>query len=149
MKEFRKMSPSTASTWLKACSAVLLVGLGLLFAIAAHPAAAGIATLFADLLYWPMDGTQSMAAPETRIMLAIGGGITVGWGVTIWQIADRIMPKDPALARAILLPGMIAWFVTDSTCSWFAGAPLNIALNAVFLIAFTVPLWRAKPAISG
>ena len=138
------MPVSTAIIWLKAASAILMIGLGLMFAIAAWPPAAGLATLFVDILFLPLDGAQSVAAPETRIILAIGGGITAGWGVLVWQVATHLMPSNPAMARHILIRSLLTWFVIDSTCSWLAGAPVNIPANAGFLMLFMWPLWRMK-----
>jgi hypothetical protein len=139
------MPVSTAIILLKTASAILMIGFGLVFALAAYPPLAGFVTLFTDVLFWPMDGTQSMAAPETRIMLAIGGGITLGWGVLVWQIASHLMPKQPVLAKSILLRSLLSWFVVDCLCSWLAGAPLNIAVNSVFLASFVLPLLRMNP----
>ena len=66
------MPVSTAIVWLKTASAILMIGFGLMFAIAAYPPTSGVADLFVDLLFWPLDGAQSLAAPETRIILANG-----------------------------------------------------------------------------
>lgn len=139
------MPVSTAIVWLKAASAVLMIGLGLLFAISAWPPASGLVTFMVDMLFWPLDGAQSLSAPETRIILAIGGGITAGWGVLVWQVASHLMPSNPAMARTILMRSLLTWFVIDSTCSWLAGAPLNIPANAGFLLAFLWPLLRMEP----
>lgn len=140
------MPVSTAIVWLKAASAILMIGFGLMFAVAAFPPASGLTTLLVDLLFWPLDGAQSLAAPETRIILAIGGGITAGWGVLVWHIATHLMPSDPAMARTILLRSLLTWFVIDSICSWLAGAPLNIPANAAFLLMFLWPLLRMERA---
>jgi hypothetical protein len=140
------MPVSTAIVWLKTASAVLMIGLGLMFAIAAWPPASGPVTLLVDLLFWPIDGTQSVAAPETRIILAIGGGITAGWGVLVWQVATHLMPSNPAVASHILIRSLLSWFVIDSTCSWLAGAPINIPANAGFLALFMWPLLRMRQA---
>ena len=136
------MPVSTAIVWLKTASAILMIGFGLMFAIAAYPPTSGVAGLFVDLLFWPLDGAQSLAAPETRIILAIGGGITAGWGVLVWQVATHLMPSNPAMARHILIRSLLTWFVIDSTCSWLAGAPVNIPANAGFLLMFIWPLLR-------
>lgn len=138
------MPVSAAIVWLKSASVILMISFGLMFAIAAWPPASGLSTLMVDLLFWPLDGAQSLAAPESRIVLAIGGGISAGWGVLVWQIATHVMPTDPATARHILLRSLFTWFVIDSTCSFLAGAPLNIASNAGFLLLFLWPLWRME-----
>ena len=138
------MPVSTAIVWLKTASALLMIGLGLMFAMAAWPPLSGLATYLVDMLFWPLDGAQTLAAPETRIILAIGGGITAGWGVLVWQVATHLMPSDPAMARHMLIRSMLTWFVIDSTCSWLAGAPLNIAANVAFLAFFLFPLTRME-----
>jgi hypothetical protein len=136
------MHVSTVVLWIKSVSAVALIGLGFLFALGAWPPAADFANLFVDTLIWPWDGAQSVSMPEARIIAAIGGGITVGWGVMIWQIAGRILPDDPALGRQLLATSLLSWFIVDSTASWLAGSPLNVALNFALLLLFLAPLWR-------
>jgi hypothetical protein len=136
------MPVSTAIIWLKCASAVLMIGFGLMFALAAYPATAGLATFFLDALIWPLDGAQSFGSQEARIITAIGGGITVGWGVLVWMAAGHILPENPALGRDILVKSLTAWFVVDSTASILAGVPLNAAANVLFLLVFLYPLWR-------
>jgi hypothetical protein len=138
------MPVSTAIIWLKCASAVLMIGFGLMFALAAHPATAGLATFFLDALIWPLDGAQSFGGQETRIVTAIGGGIAVGWGVLVWMVAGHILPENPALGRGILVKSLLAWFVVDSTASILAGVPQNAAANIVFLLAFLYPLMRME-----
>ncbi|MGB8816753.1 MAG: hypothetical protein WCC66_02420 [Rhizobiaceae bacterium] len=138
------MPVSTVVLWIKLASASMIIALGALFALGAYPPTAAFADLFVDLLKWPLDGAQTVAAQEARIIAAIGGGITVGWGVMIWQIASRILPTDPALGRQLLTTSMLSWFVIDSTASWLAGVPLNVALNTALLALFLVPLWRME-----
>jgi hypothetical protein len=138
------MPVSTAVLWLKCASAVQMIGFGLMFAFAAHPATAGIATWFLDALIWPLDGAQSLGSQESRIITAIGGGITVGWGVLVWMVASHILPDNPALGRDVLVRSLIAWFVVDSTASILAGVPQNAAANVLFLLTFLYPLWRME-----
>jgi hypothetical protein len=140
------MPVSAVALWIKFVSAIAIIGLGFLFALGAWPPTAAFANLFVDLLKWPLDGAQSVASQETRIIAAIGGGITVGWGVMIWQIADRILPNDVTLGRQLLTQSVLSWFVVDSTASWLAGAPLNVALNIALLLLLLMPLWRMDDA---
>lgn len=142
------MSVSTASLWLKCASAILMILGGIALALGAHPATSGLATLFADTIIWPFDKAQSLAAPETRIFAAIGGGITTGWGVLVWLVAGKVLPDNPALGREILLKSLMTWFAVDSTCSILAGVPVNAVANVVFLLAFLYPLWRMERQIS-
>jgi hypothetical protein len=41
---------------------------------------------------------------------------------------------------------VLSWFVVDSTASWLAGAPLNVALNIALLLLLLMPLWRMDDA---
>lgn len=131
--------PSSIQTTLKLASTAV-VGVGLVLALAAHPATAGITTLLADVIFWPFDGQPTLDAPAARLLAAISGGVIVGWGALLWMVATRILPLDPALAATLVRASLIAWFAVDSTASILAGAPLNVVLNAVFLAAFLVPL---------
>jgi hypothetical protein len=141
----RKIMPvSTAVLWLKAASAVLMIIGGVVLALGALPASAGLASLFADLMIWPFDGTQSLTATETRFFAAIGGGAFAGWGVLVWLVAGRVLPHNPALGREILIKGFLTWFAIDSTFSVLAGAPLNALANAALLAVFFYPLWRME-----
>ncbi len=139
------MQATGAQTWLKAL-AIVLIGFGAITAIAAFPPLAGPGLLLVDLIFWPIDASQSLAAPETRLLCAISGGVLVGWGATLWIMATRLLGKDPALVRTIVLASVGSWFIVDSIGSVAAGAPLNILFNVGFLVAFLFPVWRQLPA---
>lgn len=67
----------TAQKWLKvACG--FTIGFGLVVGLAAYPATAGATLFLADPIFWPIDSTQSLAAPESRLLCAIVGGVMVG-----------------------------------------------------------------------
>jgi hypothetical protein len=64
----------------------------------------------------------------------------------LWLLSTRLYPREPRLARTIILASVISWFVVDGIGSTLAGAPGNVVLNVVFLALFTVPLWRHNPS---
>lgn len=136
------MHSQSTSKWLRAASA-LVVGFGVLVVLAAYPATAGLTMFLIDFILWPIDGAQSGATPELRLIFAISGGVMVGWGVMLWLIATRLYPREPQLARSMILWSVGVWFVVDSAASIVAGAPLNALLNTSFLLMFGLPLWRA------
>ncbi|MGJ8571371.1 MAG: hypothetical protein ACSHXI_11800 [Hoeflea sp.] len=121
--------------WVKAASAVIAV-IGLLIAVAAWPPLAGPVVFVADLIIWPLDGAQSLAAPETRVFMAIAGGVMAGWGVTLWRMSDYLMPEHLAAARSITMTGLYCWFAVDSIGSIMAGVPLNAVANVGFVVLF-------------
>lgn len=141
------MSVVTSQQCLKAASAVVMA-FGLIVAMAAHPATGGVASLLADLLFWPINGHPTLDAPAARLLAAIGGGVLIGWGVLLWHVAVEVLPANPALAARLVRSSLIAWFAVDSIGSIAAGAPLNAALNILFLAAFLWPLSRAQADVS-
>jgi hypothetical protein len=142
------METATTVRWLKLASAVVF-GFGILIAFAAMPMLAGPTLILTDIILFPMDGGQSLASPETRILCAILGGITAGWGALLWLISTRLYPHDPVLGRSLILTSVWVWFCIDSTASVLAVAPYNVLLNMLFLAMFVVPLsQKALPAAS-
>lgn len=134
------MPPAFTTTWLKLTSLFLIV-FGLIVALGAHPLTAAPATWLADLIAWPFDGSQSLGAPETRLLAAISGGVMVGWGTMMWLIVNRLLAVDPALTRLLLIEATLAWYLVDSIGSLVAGAPINVALNTLLMLAIVAPAW--------
>mgnify|MGYP001822871699 CR=1 FL=1 len=137
------MSPQTTINVMKTAAA-LVVGFGVLALMGAHPATAEPLRFLIDMLFWPVNGAEDLSASATRLVCAIGGGLMVGWGLMLWQVATRLYPRDPELARTMILTSIGAWFIVDSAGSIAAGAPVNAVLNIGFLLAFAIPLWRPK-----
>ena len=137
------MTQETTIGWLKFGSA-LTIFFGALIAAATVPALSGPVQFLADFIFFPLDGLQSVAAEETRLINAIGGGVMVGWGVMLWMVSTQLYPKEPVLAGKIIMSSIIVWFVIDSTGSVLAGAPLNALGNVSFLLIFCLPLWLAR-----
>jgi hypothetical protein len=135
------MTHSIIQSTIKAVAA-LVVGFGVIVAAAVHPASAGVAAFFADLLFWPLDDAPNLESPAARLLAGIGGGVMVGWGVALWLLATRLLPSNPPLATTIVRTSVVSWFVVDSIASIVAGAPLNAALNLAFAAAFLWPLSR-------
>jgi hypothetical protein len=117
---------------------------GFALALSAIPALNLPVRLLADLLIWPLDQGQTLATAETRLALAIGGGVMAGWGLMIWQLAGPALERAPDAIRAIIRTSLLAWFAVDSLASVAAGAPLNVLANAVFLALFLVPMRRSR-----
>jgi hypothetical protein len=124
---------------LRLASGVTLVT-GLALALAALPVLNFPIRLLADFLIWPVDGAETLAASETRLAFAIGGGVMAGWGLMIWQLAGEPMQRAPGATRATIRTSILVWFLIDSLASVAAGVPLNVLGNVVFLALFLVPM---------
>jgi hypothetical protein len=131
---------------LRLAAVLTLIGFGLLSALSASlPLSAPMGAVL-DAVFWPIDGAQGAEASETRLLMGILGGITLGWGLTIWQLAGEPLARMPGLIRPILRNGVVAWFLLDSAGSLLAGAPLNVVANAIFAAMFLIPLARGARA---
>lgn len=142
------MKQAHVIVWLKA-STLFTIGFGLLMALAAAPALSAPLAYLLDLVFFPLDGAQSMADSQVRLFSAIGGGVMVGWGCAIWMIITRVAGPDPDLARALILVGMGAWFVVDSTGSILSGGHWNAVANIGFLLLFLIPALQLRRAVAG
>ncbi len=131
---------------LRLAAFLTLIAFGLLSALSAHAPLSGPMAGVLDAVFWPVDGAQGTAAAETRLLLGILGGITLGWGLTLWQLAGAPLARDPGLIRPIIRNGILAWFAVDSIGSLLAGAPLNVVANIGIAAMFLIPLWRGGRA---
>jgi hypothetical protein len=133
---------TSTTSWLKTAS-LMIAGFGVASALAAVPTFDAPLRWLVDLAFFPFDGRQTLATPEARLLSAIGGGLTVGFGVLLYMIAEKVYARDTALGRQIMLAGIWSWFLVDSTASTLAGAPFNVILNLGFLLAYVWPLRQA------
>lgn len=134
--------PQTSIQKLLQAASAAVIAFGALTALAAHPTTGQPLALLADVIVWPLDARPTFDHQATRILAAIGGGVMVGWGVLLWQLATHLLPANPSLAAKLIRGSVAAWFAIDSTFSVIAGAPLNVVANAAFLAAFLWPLSR-------
>ncbi|GAB5463035.1 hypothetical protein [Hoeflea alexandrii] len=139
------MEIAHTQSWLKAAAGIV-IGVGLLLAAGALPPLAAPVVFLADLIIWPLDGLQTLGAPETRVFMAISGGVMVGWGVTLWKLAEHLMAEHPAAVRSITMTGLYSWFVVDSIGSIAAGVPLNAVANVSFVVLFLLVFRRPRQA---
>lgn len=136
------MLTGSQTGWLKA-GAASLIAFGLLAVAGTAPALSAPIAFMIDLAFWPLDGAQSVAEPETRLLLAVGGGLLAGWGATLWVLVDRLGARDGDLIRAVVGPAILTWFALDSGGSIASGAWMNAILNLGFLALFLLPLRRS------
>lgn len=129
------MQTPVNTTLLKVGSAIL-VGFGVLIALAAWPPTSGLVEFLVDLSAWPLDGGQTLAANETRLALAIAGGVMAGWGAMVWIATGRLADTDPAFLRTMVLVPTLIWYVVDSLGSVASGIPVNVLVNTLFLALF-------------
>jgi hypothetical protein len=127
--------------WLK-ITAFIVGSFAPIFFLGTMEPTSELARLTLDILSWPLDGLQTYAAPETRFLSALTGGFLLGWGVTIWLLADWVYDTLPEAIRRLVVSGLLAWFCLDSAGSIASGTPSNAIFNIIILLAAVGPLWR-------
>ena len=125
-----------------ACGFSIAMGLGALLALLTQ--SFGLLSWFVDLVHLPFDGQQRFGDKTDQLLAAIGGGVLVGLGVTIWQVTTLVYASDPQTGGKIITYGIWSWFVVDSAGSIASGAWFNAVLNIGFLLMFILPLRMAK-----
>lgn len=134
-------SQSFQKLWLKV-AAVIVGSFWPVFFLGTMVDTAEPARFTLDLLSWPVDGSVTYAAPDTRFLSALTGGFLLGWGVTIWCLAQWVHDVAPEGVRRAVVTGIAAWFCLDSAGSIASGHPLNAMFNALVLLVAIGPLWR-------
>lgn len=127
---------------IKALNAVILstIVFGLLSVLANVPLLAWPAMFFTDIMVWPVDGTQTLQASETRLIWALLGGFLTSWGVLQYMVLREIIPDRPAVGKRMLLVSVLVWFVLDTSGSLLGGVPANALANVFFLSIYLLPI---------
>ena len=133
------MDHKSTIAWLKFASGVV-IAFGILVSLSIYPVMSGVLNILIDFVLWPLDGEQTINSPEIKFILAVSGGITMGWGILFWQITTKVYPENPKLARTMILTSIWTWFIIDCFGSIMSNAPLNVLLNIPFLLIFLIPL---------
>lgn len=138
------MSLQASTTALKIAADILII-FGLMFFLALFTPLSGAVNALLNLALLTFDGSVNILAAETRLLMAISGGICVGWGAMIYMITTQVYASNPEVGGRIILVSSVAWFLVDSIGSVIAGAAFNAVLNIGFLIMFVAPVLLYRP----
>ena len=128
-------------------ASVVVIGFGLACTLAVFTPVARVLDLFLQFATLSSGEIAVLDSVEGRLVTAILGGITAGWGVMIWMITTRVYAKDPALGGPLIVIPTCFWFVIDSFGSVLSGAPFNVVLNLTFLAILVLPVvWKRQGA---
>lgn len=111
---------------------------GLLTALAVLPPLRPVLVAFADLAFWPLDGTPGALDNVHLLVAAVAGGLMTGWGVFMLALSGAC-----DLSKALTLSAL-TWFIVDSTGSAIAGAPMNGVFNLGFLALMLWPVLASR-----
>ncbi|MEL7000445.1 MAG: hypothetical protein AAFP68_19515 [Pseudomonadota bacterium] len=138
------MTHMASVQWLRVISWGLIV-IGCYFSWATADPVNALSVMFVDLVFLPIDGAQTYAAQETRLLSAIAGGVTVGLGAAVLTVTNAVYLVDRERGRRVIMTFMLAWFIADGIGSALAGAPFNAVVNCLILLPVTYPVLAARP----
>ena len=134
--------------WLK-ISAIVIGSFGPVFFLGTMEATQEPARWTLDLLSWPLDGATTYAHADTHFLSALTGGFLMGWGVTVWCLANWVYDAAPDGVRRTVVAGILSWFVFDSMGSIASGNASNAGFNVLVLLIAVGPLWWPARSESG
>ena len=114
---------------------IVFGSIGLAFVLVALPPLHAVGHLFLRLAYWPMTEVPTGLAVPVPLLLAISGGLTVGFGGMLWALGTYVSPLSSEAAGKVANITAWSWFIADSTGSVLVGAPFNVVLNLSFLLS--------------
>lgn len=104
-----------------------------------------------DLVFWPLDGAQKFDQPHTKLAICTLGALMLLLSYIVWMLLEHVYYEQPSLVENIIGRGVAGWFVIETVFSLVLGAPLNLALNSIFLVCLVgpivVPLEEKSPAL--
>jgi len=121
---------------------VVTIGVAL-FGLSMVVAPGFIRGFFSALLYGSAAAVSGFGEPAVAyISLVHGvlGAVMFGWGVALLLVLFGPFRRGSADGWWIVTVSIAAWFVPDTVFSLWTGFWPNALLNAVFAIAFAVPL---------
>ena len=99
--------------------------------------------LFNLLMFGSIEGNPTFgeaAVAYISFISAVLGAVMVGWGVVLLYILIGPFRRGEAEGWRMVTVSVVAWFIPDTGYSLWSGFWQNAVLNAVFAIAFAVPL---------
>lgn len=133
--------------WFKMAS-LFLMATGCLGALASFAAGSGLWLFFLDLVLWPLDGQPDGFTSAGYLLNAILGGVTIGWGILMYLLAQGPLARGQHEIAQFLLVSSLTWYTIDSLGSILAGAYGNVVLNSVFLLIFLPPLLALRKPVA-
>jgi len=115
-------------------SSIILICIGVFFAIAALPVLHPVVGSFLKIAYWPLNTSPLDTAAPVPLLVAITGGLTAGLGGMLWSLGTYVSPVSPEAVTNVTKITAWFWFCTDSSASILVGAPFNAVLNLSFLL---------------
>lgn len=137
------MSPTTAALSMRVIGVISILT-AVIFALAGVNDFTGANDIFFSLASSGAEGVAGLTTPESKLAMAIAGGVFGGLGAMYLFISAPGVEQGNALIRKGSIYVFLTWFVIDSSASVASGNAANVIPNLVFLIIYLAPLLLVK-----
>ncbi len=137
------MSPTAAARSMRVIGVFSIIT-AVIFALAGVNDFTGANDIFFNLASSGTEGVAGLTTPESKLAMAIAGGVFGGLGAMYLFISAPGVEQGSALIRRGSIYVFLTWFVIDSSASVASGNAANVIPNLAFLIIYLVPLLMVK-----
>lgn len=137
------MSPTAAAFSMRIIGVISIIT-AVLFALAGVNDFTGANDIFFNLASSGTEGVAGLTTPESKLAMAIAGGVFGGLGAMYLFISAPGIQQGSSLIRKGSIYVFLTWFVIDSGASIASGNAANVIPNLVFLVVYLAPLLLVK-----
>ncbi len=137
------MSPTVAARTMRIVGIFSIIT-AVLFALAGVNDFTGANDMFFNLASSGTEGVAGLTTPESKLAMAIAGGVFGGLGAMYLFISAPGIEQGNELIRKGSITVFLTWFIIDSSASVASGNAANVIPNLVFLVVYLAPLLLVK-----
>lgn len=137
------MSPTAAAFSMRIIGVISIIT-AVLFALAGVNDFTGANDIFFNLASSGTKGVAGLTTPESKLAMAIAGGVFGGLGAMYLFISAPGIQQGSSLIRKGSIYVFLTWFVIDSGASIASDNAANVIPNLVFLVVYLAPLLLVK-----
>ncbi len=137
------MSPTTAAHSMRIIGVISIIT-AVIFALAGVNDFTGANDIFFNLASSGSEGVAGLTTPESKLAMAIAGGVFGGLGAMYLFISAPGIEQGNELIRKGSIYVFMTWFIIDSGASVASGNAPNVIPNLVFLVVYLAPLLLVK-----
>ena len=136
------MSRKTRSNFMMVVAVIFII-YAVLWGLAPYEKFNFFARLILDSLDWPLDNLSSPLDKNTKLLSAVGAGLTAAMAIFLGGIvAPAIKEGNKSIIRTAIF-AMSTWYVIDSVGSIASGVTSNVFFNSIYFGLILIPLlWR-------
>lgn len=101
-----------------------------------------------NTVFWGHVYISNETALFQQWIYSVLGAVIAGWGIFMTFICTHSFRNKERWSWNCFVFGILLWFVTDAGMSWLFHVTINVVIDFVLLIAFSLPLIFTKKYFS-